>query len=99
MELEKKEKQGVSLPEINARELIIMSNLYLSLEYPFHFVTQADISQLLGCTKRTASSWMQSLERKGLVRKERGYEPFYYPVANQEMRQAVLERLGFSAKG
>lgn len=82
------------LLDLKAKELVLMSNLYLSKDYPFNFLTLGEVAGLLGVSKATAISVTLVLERRGLLTKERGYISFYYPVRDDGIRRQVLSKLG-----
>lgn len=81
--------------DMSAKELVLMSNLYLSIEYPYNYLILEDVADLLGVSKATAINVTRELSRKGLIKKVRGYISFYYPVKDDLIRRQVLSKLGF----
>jgi DNA-binding MarR family transcriptional regulator len=81
--------------ELTPKELVIMSNLYLNINYPHNFITLSDAANLLNMSKATTITVMKELDRKGFILKERGYVTFYYPIKNGQIRKGVLAKLGF----
>jgi len=84
--------------ELTPEGLVIMSNLYLNVNYPHNFITLTDVAKLLNVSKATAISVMKELGRKGFILKERGYITFYYPVKDLQIKKGVLTKLGFFKK-
>jgi DNA-binding MarR family transcriptional regulator len=80
--------------EINSKDLVLMSNLYLNKEFPHNFLTLGEVSKLLNISKATAISLTRGLEKKGLITKVRGYITFYYPINDLDIRRSVIEKLG-----
>ena len=81
--------------ELNPKELVLMSNLYLSKDFPHNFLTLEEVSKLLQISKATAISVTKELQKKGLLTKVRGYITFYYPIKDLEIRRSILAKLGF----
>ena len=81
--------------ELSSKELLVLSNLFLSVEYPKSFLTLDDVVGILGCCKATALKTCKSLESLGLVVKVAGFVSFYYPVADDDIRRYLLRKVGF----
>ena len=81
--------------EINNKELIILNIMFLDINYPYNFLILKEIAAILKCSKRTAIRVMESLIRKKCIEKCSDFINFYYPIKDVELRNTVLERLGF----
>lgn len=77
-----------------AKELLILSNLFFSKNYPYGYVSLEDVGKIIGCSKASAIGILKGLENKGVVVKVKGFVNFYYPVRDREIKQILLEKLG-----
>lgn len=81
--------------ELDSKELVILSQLYLNKDYPHGFLTVNDIQKQLCLSKNTILRVMTNLEERGFILKEKGYIIIYYPIANDDVRKHILTKLGF----
>lgn len=79
---------------MSSKELLILSNLVFNVDYPHCSLTLDDVCRILDCSKATSINLVESLVAKGLLSKVKGFINFYYPVADPELRQLILSRLG-----
>lgn len=81
--------------QLNPKELVLMSNLYINKDFPHNFLSLEEAAKILMVSKATAISVAKGLEEKGCIVKIRGYITFYRPVGDDRIRRFVLSRLGF----
>jgi transcriptional antiterminator len=82
--------------EVDARQLIILSNLYMSTEWPYNFLTLEQVASLVQVSKNTIINIMRDLQKQGLVVRTNSYITFYYPTKSNEVRKAILKKLGIT---
>lgn len=81
--------------ELDAKELVLMSNLYLNKDFPHNYMTLEEVADLLQISKATAITLTKELEKKGCITKVKSFISFYYPIRDAAIRRKVLEKLGF----
>lgn len=80
--------------ELSARELVVLANLFLSLEYPHSSMTLEEVAVKLNLSKATAATIMKGLVKKGCVTRVKSFICFYYPVADADLKRQILRMLG-----
>lgn len=93
-------KQNLSLNkelnlELNPKELVLMSNLYLDKDFPYNFLTLEQISNILNVSRDTSINVTKGLVKKGCLTKQRGLISFYYPIVDKNIKRFVMNKLGF----
>lgn len=79
---------------LNAQQLILLSNLYLNKDYPHCFITLKQASLILERSRTVAQKLLNDMFRKGYVTRVRAYVTFYYPVKNELIRKQLLQKFG-----
>lgn len=79
---------------LNAQQLILLSNLYLHKDYPHCFLTLKQASIILERSRTVVKELLNDMFRKGYVTRVRAYVTFYYPVKNDEVRNQLLQKFG-----
>lgn len=88
------EVRGV-LSACSAREVLLLSQLYLSRDFPKSFLVLEDVAGFLGVSRATAGGLVKGLEERGLLVRVRSFSVFVYCVDDVVLRRAVLDRVGF----
>lgn len=86
--------KGIMKIELKATEILILSNLYLSKDYPYCFITRGQLSDKLGLCRDTVDKLCERLMFKGFLRRVKSYITTYQPTNSPQLRQYILEKIG-----